>query len=93
MQVQLAPLGYQQLGSIAAATKLTVPPGADAVLLSADTQAVRWRDDGTDPTASSGMSIRTTDAAFLYTGDLSALSVIATTTGAVLNASYYRMVG
>jgi hypothetical protein len=93
MNVQMESLGFQQLTGMTSAASLTVPTGADAVLLSADTQAVRWRDDGTAPTASVGMSIRTTDQAFLYTGDLAAIQFIAAVSGAVLNCTYFKMVG
>jgi hypothetical protein len=41
-----APLGYQQITSLAASTALTVPPGANVALIDCEAQAVRWRSVG-----------------------------------------------
>lgn len=86
----VVPLGYQQLTSITAATALTVPTGATRAMLVAEAQAVRWRDDGSAPTGSVGMILKTTDAPLEYNGDLAALQFIASTTGAILNVAYYK---
>ena len=43
-------LGYQQITSLSSATGLTVPQGATLALIVPETQNVRWRDDGTNPT-------------------------------------------
>ena len=90
----LSPFGYQQITSLSAATALTVPAPTNAVpatlaLIQAETQNVRWRDDGTNPTASVGMLLVVGDI-LPYTGDLSKLKFIEATTGAKLNVSYYR---
>lgn len=84
-----APLGYQQLTAITAATALTVPTGARYAVLVAEAQNVRWRDDGTAPTATVGMLLTTSAPAFIYCGKLSAVNVIAATAGAILNVAYY----
>ncbi len=89
---KFVPLGYQQITSLASAAKLTVPQGATMAILEAETEAVRWRDDGTAPTASIGMLLET-DTPYEYSGDLSAIQFIATTSGAVLDVSYYQLVG
>ena len=81
-------LGYQQITSLSSATALTVPTGATAALIVASTQAIRWRDDGTNPTASVGMPV-TVDTYFSYDGDLNRIRFIEQTSGAVLNVSYY----
>lgn len=84
----LQPLGFQRITSLSAATVLTVPTGARLALLQCETQNVRWRDDGTDPTATVGALLRTgTD--FWYSGKLSAMKFIETTASASLNVSYY----
>lgn len=81
-------LGYQQITSLSSATGLTVPPGANYALIIPETQAVRFRDDGTDPTASVGMPL-STGAAFQYDGDLNKIKFIEQSASAKLNISYY----
>ena len=83
------PVGYQQITSVSASTALTIPAGANVALIQAEAQAVRWRDDGTAPTASVGMSLAA-DETLPYTGNLSAIRFIEQTAGAKLNVSYYR---
>lgn len=83
------PLGYQQITTLTAATKLTVPAGATMAVITAEAQAVRYRDDGVAPTATVGMPVAV-GAPFQYSGTLSAMQFIAQTSGAILNVSYYR---
>jgi hypothetical protein len=81
-------LGYQQITSLSSATGLTPPQGATMALIVAETQGVRWRDDGTNPTASVGMPIAA--SAYLnYDGDLNLVKFIEQTASAKLNVSYY----
>lgn len=98
--VRYAPLGYGQLStSLSGAVKLGsafengLPVGADSVLLQADTHDVRWTDDGTTPTSSVGMILKSGDAPFLYTGAIENLQFIESASGAVLDFSLYRIVG
>jgi hypothetical protein len=81
-------LGYQQITSLSASTALTVPVGATMALIVAETQAVRWRDDGTAPTASVGMPL-VTGTSLSYDGDLKAVRFIQQTASATLNVAYY----
>ena len=81
-------LGYQQITSLSASTALTVPVGATLALIVAETQAVRWRDDGTAPTASVGMPLAT-GTSLSYDGDLRAIRFIQQLASATLNVSYY----
>ena len=89
-------LGYQRITSLSGATALTVPQrdatGLNAkptlALIVAETQAVRWRDDGTDPTASAGMPLAV-GVTLQYDGDLSRIRFIEQSAGAILNISYY----
>ncbi len=90
----LTPFAYQQITSLSAATALTVPAPTNSVpatlaLIQAETQSVRWRDDGTNPTASVGMVLAAGET-LPYTGDLTKLRFIETTASAKLNVSYYR---
>jgi hypothetical protein len=89
-------MGYQQLSSLSSATGLTVPtqtPNGSATkanfaIIVAETQNVRWRDDGTDPTASVGMLL-VAGVPFQYDGDLSRIKFIETPASAKVNVSYY----
>ena len=81
-------LGYQQITSLSSSTALTVPAGATMALIVPETQNVRWRDDGTAPTASVGMLV-VANSSMSYDGDLQKIRFIAATAGAVLNVSYY----
>ena len=84
------PLGHQQLTSIAVATALTVPAGATFVVFRAETQNVRWRDDGVAPTATVGMLQATSDIPFEYYGNPAALQFIQTSASATLDVAYYK---
>ena len=86
---KLTPLGFQVITSLSSATALTVPAGARLALIQAGVQDVRWRDDGTDPTSSVGMILKTTSEGFWYEGDLSAIKFIETTASATIGVSYY----
>lgn len=89
-------MGYQQLSPLSSATGLTVPTQtpdglaakANFAVIVAETQNVRWRDDGTDPTASLGMLL-VAGVPFQYDGDLSRIKFIETTASAKVNVSYY----
>lgn len=81
-------LGYQRITSLSAATSLTVPTGATMAVIVCETQAIRWRDDGTDPTATVGMPLPT-GSYLSYDGDLRRFRAIEQTASAVLHISYY----
>lgn len=87
--LNLVPMGHQQLTSLSSATGLTVPAGATRAQLQCETQNVRWRDDGTDPTAAVGMILVTTTV-YEYIGNLSAIKFIQVASSAKLNVAYYR---
>lgn len=84
----LKPLGYQQITSLSSATALTVPPGAHIAVIQAEAQSIRWRDHGGDPTPTVGM-LRNPGAILEYNGELSAIRLIETAGGAIVNVSYY----
>jgi hypothetical protein len=83
-------LGYQQITSLNASTGLTLPTKGEATyaVIQAESKAVRWRDDGTAPTASVGMNL-TAGQELRYDGDLNAIRFIETAASAILNVSYY----
>jgi hypothetical protein len=88
--------GYQQITSLSSAQSLTVPdknPQGSAgtptvAIIRCETQAVRWRDDGTAPTASVGMPLAVGDT-LVYDGDLKKIQFIEQTASAKLNVSLY----
>lgn len=82
-------MGYQQITSVSSATGLTPPNGALKAMIVAEGAAVRWRDDGVDPTATTGMPLAN-GAFFGYDGDLRRIKFIDQVSGAKLNVSYYR---
>jgi hypothetical protein len=85
------PLGYQQIAAIQsnAVATLTVPAGALSAIVEVEAQAVRYRDDGTAPTATVGVPIAA-GARIAFYGFLGALQFIAQVNGAILNVSYYK---
>lgn len=82
------PKGYQQIVGLAAATALTVPAGSTYAVITTQGQAVRWRDDGTAPTAAIGMELLVGQA-LNYNGSLAAIEFIQEAATATLNISYY----
>ena len=85
------PLGYQQIlaATLAAATSLTPPSGTRYAIITPEAQGVRWRDDGTAPTATVGMLLGA-NGVLIYNGDFTKIQFIAATAGAILNVSYYQ---
>lgn len=89
-------MGYQQITSLSSATALTVPQrdltglvGTPRIaIITPESQAVRWRDDGVAPTASVGMPLAA-GVTLQYDGDLSQIKFIEQVGGAKLNISYY----
>lgn len=72
------------------------PDGAYGMLIQVEAQNIRWRDDGTDPTATDGMLLQagaapTADASTvrLYDGDIDKFRWIEVAAGAIVHISYY----
>lgn len=90
----LVPLGYCQLTSIDAAAALTacsggIPAGSTYAIITAEAQAIRYRDDAVNPTTTVGMPVAV-GAPFFYAGTLSKVRVISQTSGAKLDVLFYR---
>jgi hypothetical protein len=89
-------IGYQQIASLSSAANLTVPTldkngsfqKPTFALIICETQNVRWRDDGTAPTASVGMPL-IPGVPLQYDGDLTKVQFIEQAGSAKLNISYY----
>lgn len=83
-------LGYQKITNLSSAVSLTVPTGAHLALMRVETQDIRFRGDGVNPTATDGMLFKTTDGMFPYTGPLSQFRAIEVVAGAVLHVLYFK---
>ena len=85
------PKGYQQITDCDPAVGLTVPAGANIAVIQAQAFAVRYRDDGTNPTSTVGM-VLAAGTAITYTAALASIKFIDTAAGAaILNISYYEV--
>lgn len=82
-------LGYQQITSLSSSTALTVPAGTQMALVQAESQAVRWRDDGTDPTATVGMVLGAGETLEYTASQLGVVEFIEVAASAKLNIAYY----
>ncbi len=84
------PKGYEQITSLSAATGLTIPSGATRAFIVVEGRAVRWRDDGVDPTPTVGMLLGVGEELnYNFVTSLSSIKFIEQTAGAVLDISYY----
>lgn len=86
------PLGYTQITDVSSAVAVTPLGGATAVLVSVEGSAVRWRDDGTAPTASVGMPLAVGTDLYYVGGDLSKLQIIEQEAGATVNLAFYNAI-
>ena len=86
------PLGFQQISAatLASATLLTVPAGANVAIIKANAANVSWRDDGIAPTAAIGVLMQSTDPPLEYSGFLNALQFILVSGSPTLSVSYYQ---
>lgn len=86
------PLGYQQVTVTSAVFGIPFPAGRAGtvlILVQAEAQALRWRDDGTDPTATVGYLVPV-NSELRYTGaNPAALKMIAAAVGAIANIAIY----
>lgn len=92
--IRRTPCGYQQLSSaqLATAQKLTIPtaicPQVTAIVFSVSGASVRYRDDGTSPTTSAGVSYPVSSVPYLYEGSIANIQFIGT--GATLDVLFYK---
>lgn len=94
------PLGYGQFAaaSIDASTLLStitvnsvagIPAGTSFVRIVPEGQAIRWRDDGTAPTAAVGQPLAVGAELIYYGRGLKDFRVIGQAANAVLNVTFY----
>ncbi len=89
----ITPLSYCQLTSISSATLIStcsggVPALSEWALICVESAAIRWRDDGTNPTTSVGMPVAS-GACFNYSGTFAKLALIAQTGSPIVDISFY----
>ena len=82
----LKPMGYAQVVGIAAAISPPVP--GRILKLMPESQGIRIRDDGTDPTTTVGLLIPA-GACYEYKGDVRALRIIEAAASTTLNVLGY----
>jgi hypothetical protein len=82
-------LGYQQISGLSIAKGLTLPAGVQYAMITPLTQAVRWRDDGTDPTSLIGYPLSAGAELRYDAASLSLVRFIEQAPSAILNVAYY----
>ena len=82
-------LGYTQVTGLSASTGLSIPAGTTLILVTPETQAVRWRDDGTAPTGSVGYPLPVGAELRYIAEQMAALRFIEQLPSAKLNVVFY----
>jgi hypothetical protein len=86
----VTPVGFEKLAvSSTAVAFASVPARATSCLLVCETNAVRFRSDGTNPTATDGVPIAAGQP-LTYNGDPSALKFIRQSADATIQAEFYE---
>jgi hypothetical protein len=88
-QSYMEPLGYVQLTAATAVGLGTVPDGTTIAMIQCETQNIRWRDDGTNPTTAVGQLLVANSTIF-YSGTMSAFKMIEVVASTKVNVSFYR---
>lgn len=82
--------GFRQVTATGSVFSLPTPPaGTRRTIIQAEAQALRWRDDGTNPSATVGMTIPAGGELRYDGSDMSLIKLIAASAGAIANISYY----
>lgn len=96
----LQTLGYAQSAAVDASTLVSsltfqgqpgagIPPGTVLLIVTPQTQAVRWRDDGTAPTAAAGYPLAVAIELRYDGANMAALRFISQVAGAIINVVAY----
>jgi hypothetical protein len=89
-------LGYEQITGLSAVKTLTVPTKdvnglackPSIAIITPESTGVRWRDDGTSPSAAVGMPLAA-GVTLQYDGDLTKIEFIEQSASSKLNVTYY----
>jgi hypothetical protein len=86
------PTGFEQLNTDTVVSPTpAVAAGAKGCYMSAEGQVVRWRDDGTNPTAALGLRMAITGVnPFCYHGDPGRLRFLGEAAGGKVNLSFFK---
>lgn len=82
------PLGYQQI-TVTSLSTLTVPTGATSAFVTVETAPIRYRDDGSAPSAIVGYPLAVGQQ-LIYSGSLAAVQLIAQSGTPVVDVLYYK---
>ena|SRR6185436_4524498 len=89
-------LGYQQAvagtfdaAKTLAAAGITIPQGTALVYISCEAQAIRWRDDGSAPTAAIGMPLAVGVERAYTARNIASMQIISAVAGAIVNFTFY----
>lgn len=89
-QSYMEPIAYEQVTGIGSAKGLqSIPNGATLAMIQPESQNIRWRDDGVNPTTAIGMILVANDIMF-YSGNLADIKFIEVSATAKINVTYYR---
>lgn len=87
--LELQPGNYEQVTDVSSVVRLpNIPENAVGCLIQVEDQDVRWRADGTDPTASVGMLLKD-GFEFWCNVDLARVRLIEVAASAKLNIHYF----
>lgn len=90
LEAALFPRGYQQLTVSSTAVALTLPAGPLKVaIIQVEDNSIRYRDDGTDPTAAVGTLINANVPIIVCGPAIAGFKAIRVTADAKLSISYY----
>lgn len=89
VDAKLYPKDYQKLTVSSTSVPLTVPQVAEVAVVHVETNPVRYRDDGTDPTSNDGPKVSEGGAIVVCEGSLRDIEFIATGSDATLHILYY----
>lgn len=81
-------LGYTQILA-ATSTQLAIPLGCTLILVTPEAQAVRWRDDGTPPTATVGYPLAVGVELQYSANQMASLRFIEQALSTKLNVTFY----
>lgn len=82
------PIGFETFAATTA-TGLTPTSGAKGAIVTVDGDALRWRADGTSPTAAVGMYLADGAAYEVGTSELGSIEFIAVAGSATVSVTYY----
>lgn len=87
----LIPVSHTQITSLSSAAGLgAIPADTRIIQIQAETQPVRYRDDGANPTSSVGQILAPGDTLWYDGAKPASLKFIETTASAKLNVTFYK---